>query len=124
LRPEPPAERSQDFPDPNETRTLFSRLDLPSKVDGSHLFAGDVRLPDMVHAAIRHGPLDHAELSSFEREAAAGRRGLVGVVEGKRWLAAVATDWWTAEQALDDMAPRFRVAAPVSSPRIDELLDR
>lgn len=124
LRPEPPAEHGRDFPDPDEARTAFPRLDLPSKVDGSHLFAGDVRLPDMVHAAIRHGPLDHAELSSFEREAAEGRRGLVGVVEGKRWLAAVATDWWTAEQALDDMAPRFRVAAPVSSPRIDELLDR
>src|SRR5690606_5452662 len=31
----------------------FPRLDLPSKVDGSHLFAGDVRLPDMVYAAIR-----------------------------------------------------------------------
>ena len=101
----------------------WPRLDLPSKVDGSYLFAGDVRLPDMVHAAIRHGPLDHAELSSFEREAVAGMPGLIGVVEGKRWLAAVAATWWAAEQALDAMAPRFRLPAPVSSARIDELLD-
>src|SRR5690606_14204181 len=34
-----------------------------------------------------------------------------------------ATDWWTAERALDAMAPRFRVTGPVSTARIDEALD-
>ena len=101
LRSDPPADPLPPLADPDELPIAFPRLDLPSKVDGSHLFAGDVRLPGMVHAAIRHGPADQAELSSFEKEAAAGRRGLVGVVEGKRWLAAAATDWWTAEQALE-----------------------
>ena len=122
LKPEPPAETTP-LEDDEERKLAFPRLDLPSKVDGSYLFAGDVRLPDMVYAAIRHGPVDRAELSSFEKEAVAGRRGLVGVVEGKRWLAAVATDWWTAEQALDAMAPRFRLTGPVSSARIEEALD-
>ncbi len=123
LRSEPPADKLPPFADPDKLYVAYPRLDLPSKVDGSHLFAGDVRLPDMVHAGIRHGPVDHAELSSFEKDAVAGRRGLVGVVEGNRWLAAVATDWWTAEQALDAMAPRFTVPGPVTSERIDELLD-
>ena len=123
LRSEPPAETLPAFTDPEELQISYPRLDLPSKVDGSHLFAGDVRLPGMVHAAIRHGPVDHARLSSFDKEAAAGRRGLVGIVEGKRWLAAAATDWWAAEQALEAMAPRFTLAGPVSSARIDELLD-
>lgn len=124
LRPVPPSEPTPiAAPADGEREVLFPRLDLPSKVDGSYLFAGDVRLPDMVYAAIRHGPVDRAELSSFEREAAAGRPGLVGVVEGKRWLAAVASDWWTAEQALEAMAPRFRVAEPVTSARIEEALD-
>jgi len=123
LRAEPPAETVLPT-DGNGTRELaFPRLDLPSKVDGSYLFAGDVRLPDMVYAAIRHGPAGRAELSSFEKEAAAGRRGLVGVVDGKRWLAAVARDWWTAEQALEAMAPRFRVSGPAATARIDEALD-
>ena len=123
LRAEPPAETVLPVGD-NGTRELaFPRLDLPSKVDGSYLFAGDVRLPDMVYAAIRHGPAGRAELSSFEKEAAAGRRGLVGVVDGKRWLAAVARDWWTAEQALEAMAPRFRVSGPAATARIDEALD-
>jgi isoquinoline 1-oxidoreductase beta subunit len=124
LRSEPPADSRPPLADPDELLVSWPRLDLPSKVDGSHLFAGDVRLPGMVHAAIRHGPLDRAELSSFEAEAAAGRRGLVGLVQGRRWLAAVATDWWAAEQALEAMAPRFTLSAPITSARIDELLDR
>ena len=123
LRPEPPADRASGL-EVVDLEIAWPRLDLPSKVDGSYLFGGDVRLPGMVHAAIRHGPSDHAELSSFDEEAAAGTRGLVGIVRGKRWLAAVAETWWMAEQALDAMAPRFRAATPVTSARIDELLDR
>jgi len=126
LRPGAPADLASgpEVVDPGRLGEIaWPRLDLPSKVDGSYQFAGDVRLPGMVHAAIRHGPVDRAELSSFEREAAAGVRGLIGLVEGKRWLAAVAETWWAAEQALDALAPRFRLASPVSSSRIDELLD-
>jgi isoquinoline 1-oxidoreductase beta subunit len=101
----------------------FPRLDLPSKVDGSHMFAGDVRLPDMVYAAIRHGPRDQAELVGYDIERLAGRQGLVGVVRGKRWLAVAATNWWAAEQALTAMAPRFSAERVVRSPRIDAALD-
>lgn len=123
LRPEPPAEKAADFPDPEALQTAFPRLDLPSKVDGSYLFAGDVRLPNMAFAAIRHGPLAEAELTSFEIEDAS-TRGLLAVVKGKRWLATVAETWWAAEQALDKMAPRFRVENAIDGPRIDEVLDR
>jgi len=122
LKSEPPADPAP-APEDLGLEIAWPRLDLPSKVDGSYSFAGDVRLPDMVYAAIRHGPLDHAELSSFDREAAAGHRGLVGIVKGKRWLAAVAETWWAAEQALDAMAPRFRVESLANTERIDEMLD-
>ncbi len=126
LRPTPPAEDAPPggtVSQPEDERVIaFPRLDLPAKVDGTYQFAGDVRLPGMVHAAIRHGPLDQAELSSFEAEAAQ-RRGLIGIVNGNRWLAAVASDWWTAERALEAMAPRFRVPNPANSARIEELLD-
>jgi isoquinoline 1-oxidoreductase beta subunit len=120
LRPEMPAERNADFLEIEELPTAFPRLDLPSKVDGSHLFAGDVRLPDMAYAAIRHGPISQAELSSFDRKSVPG---LLNVVQGKRWLAAVAESWWTAERALDALAPRFRVAEPLDTARIEEALD-
>ncbi len=116
LRPEPP--REDPLPTGGEPVIAFPRIDLPSKVDGSFRFAGDVRLPGMVFASIRHGPLLESELKSFERAKAAGVRGLVGIVESKRWLAAAASTWWAAEQALDAMKPRFSLAAPVNSEEI------
>ncbi|BBC71920.1 xanthine dehydrogenase [Altererythrobacter sp. B11] len=124
LRTEPPADPSRALPGDADLRELpFPRLDLPAKVDGSMLFAGDIRLPDMAFAAIRHGPVDHSELTGFDRAAAAGHRGLLGVVRGKRWLAAVGETWWAAERALDAMAPLFRVHALADSTKIEEALD-
>ncbi|HEY7807449.1 MAG TPA: molybdopterin cofactor-binding domain-containing protein [Croceibacterium sp.] len=123
LRSQPPAEMAEPFPDPAQLQTAFPRLDLPSKVDGSHLFTADVRLPNMAYAAIRHGPVGVAELARFDTKAAAGTHGLVAVVKAKRWLAAVAETWWAAEQALDRMAPRFRVAGAPDSRRFTRALD-
>lgn len=113
LRPEPP--REEPLPTGSEAAIAFPRLDLPSKVDGSWRFAGDVRLPGMVFASIRHGPVDASELVGFDRAATAGVRGLAGIVESKRWLAAAANTWWAADQALEKMRPRFSVAVPVNS---------
>ncbi|MCZ3214803.1 hypothetical protein NYZ43_19975, partial [Acinetobacter baumannii] len=42
------------------------RIDVPAKVDGSASFAGDIRLPDMVHAAIRQGPIGDARLVAVD----------------------------------------------------------
>jgi isoquinoline 1-oxidoreductase beta subunit len=119
LRPELPAE----IPGPGETGTDFPRLDLPAKVDGTFLFAGDVRLPGMAYAAIRHGPIDEAVLIRFYPERAQGVRELVGVVRGKRWLAAVANSWWSAEKALDRMKPIFSLSRPIESADIEQKLD-
>lgn len=126
LKPEPPQERASQASPGNADAPPdlpFPRLDLPSKVDGTWLFAGDVRLPDMVYAAIRHGPRDQAELTGYDTENAAGIRGLVGIVRGKRWLAAAATNWWAAEQALTAMNPRFAAENIVRTERIDTALD-
>lgn len=124
LRSAAPAEPAAGFGEEQGAQTAFPRLDLPSKVDGSHLFAGDVRLPGMVYAAVRHGPQGKSELSGFDIERAAEAHGLVGVVKGKRWLAAVASNWWAAERALDAMEPRFRGQSRLSTAGIEELLDR
>ncbi|QTD55368.1 xanthine dehydrogenase family protein molybdopterin-binding subunit [Parasphingorhabdus cellanae] len=106
----------QDLPDPvplrsNPVNNLVGqdvpRLDLPSKLDGSANFAGDIRLPDLVYASIRQGPIGATRLKSFNREGAGKIIGLVEVVEHDRWIAAVATNWWAANQALDQMSPMF-----------------
>lgn len=121
LRPEPP--REEPLPADVDGAPALPRIDLPSKVDGSYRFAGDVRLPGMVFAAIRHGPADDSELTGFDRDGAAGIKGLAGIVESKRWLAVAAETWWTAEQALAAMKPRFATAAPVNSGDIAARLD-
>ncbi len=121
LRPEPARERVIDQPEGAQLR--FPRLDLPSKVDGSMQFAGDVRLPGMVYAAIRNAPLADGELAGFDTGTAKGIRGLIKLVSGKRWLAAVATDWWAAERALSHIAPRFSATNRTESARIDGLLE-
>jgi isoquinoline 1-oxidoreductase beta subunit len=99
----------------------FPRLDLPSKVDGSHRFAGDLRLPGMVYAAIRHGPVGETELAGFDKSRA---QGIIALVRGKRWLAAVADTWWAAERALGDIAPTFKSRHQADSGHIEEVLDQ
>jgi len=86
------------------------RLDVPAKVDGSAAFAADIRLPDMVHAAIRQGPIGDARLVRVDRIAADRIRGVLTVVETPQWVAAVATTGWAAQRALDALAPRFASA--------------
>ena len=99
------------------------RLDLPAKVDGSANYAGDIRLPDMVFAAIRQGPLGATRLKSIDRKAGLASPGMLYVVEHERWLAAVARNWWAANRALDRFAPVFETAGtPISSTRIDKAL--
>ena len=122
LRPEAAREKPGEVPE--GAAPAFPRLDLPSKVDGSFVFAGDVRLPNMLFAAIRHGPLGDAELTGFEAEAAKGLPGVIRLVKHKRWLAALATDWWSAERALAAIAPRFTVKKPVESTAISAALDQ
>ncbi|WP_379548224.1 molybdopterin cofactor-binding domain-containing protein [Qipengyuania sp. DSG2-2] len=112
------------LPGEAEAPSAFPRLDLPSKVDGSHLFAGDIRLPGMVYAAIRHAPVSPASgVARFDRAAAEDMPGVVQVVEGRDWLAAVAENGWAAEKALDAMAVRFSAVDPVDSASIEEALD-
>jgi len=123
LRPDPPSQNSPGQIGAPAQALAFPRLDLPSKVDGSYQFAGDVRLPGMVYAAIRHGPQNRAELTGFDVGKAAGIGGLVGIVRGKRWLAVAAQNWWAADRALAAMEPKFTTERIVNSLRMREALD-
>ena len=89
------------------------RLDAPSKIDGSANFAGDVRLPDMVYASIRQGPVGDSRLVRVDRAAADRIDGVVQVVTNDRWVAAIANSWWAANRALDALAPRFETNGEV-----------
>ena len=100
------------------------RLDLPAKVDGSVNYAADVRLPDMVYAAIAQGPLGDTRLKSVDKIAANRITGVLSVIETERWVAAVATNWWAANRAVEAMRPKFITSSTLASDRsIDRALD-
>jgi isoquinoline 1-oxidoreductase subunit beta len=89
----------------------MSRLDIPAKLDGSATYAGDIRIKDMVYAAIRQGPLGESRLAEIDKKAADEVRGIIGIVEHDRWVAAIATNWWAANRALDAMRPKFKTSS-------------
>ncbi|MEY2927319.1 MAG: hypothetical protein RL367_1796, partial [Pseudomonadota bacterium] len=84
-----------------------SRLDVAAKLDGSATYTADVRLPDMVFAAVRQGPIGDSKLLGINRKAGFAIPGVIDVVEQPTWVAAVADTWWAANRALDSMKPRF-----------------
>lgn len=101
----------------------LTRLDLPAKVDGSVNYAGDIRLPDIVYASIRQGPVGATRLKSINRKAGLAARDILYVVQNKRWVAAVGRNWWAANRALDAFAPVFETeGTPVSSERTERAL--
>jgi isoquinoline 1-oxidoreductase subunit beta len=102
----------------------LTRLDAPAKVDGSMNYAGDIRLPGMVYAAIRQGPVGDTRLKSINKAAGLKSPDLLHYVQTEHWIATVARNWWAANRALDRFAPVFETAGkPVSSKAIDVALD-
>lgn len=99
------------------------RLDAPGKVDGSANFAGDIRLPNMVFAAIRQGPVGTVRLASIDEAAARAVPGTLHIVKNERWVAVAANNWWAAAQALDALDPKFEMAGKVESETIQAALD-
>lgn len=89
------------------------RLDTPSKVDGSYNFAGDIRLPGMLYASIRQGPVGTVRLKSFNEAAAKKVQGFKRIVKQETWVAALASNWWAANKALDLLDPAFEVESPL-----------
>ena len=82
-----------------------TRLDTPSKVDGSAQFGIDMRLPDMLYAAVALPPELGATVKSADLEGAKGKPGVRGVMilESSAGVAVVADSWWQARTARDGM---------------------
>lgn len=99
------------------------RLDLPSKVDGTAQFAGDIRLSDMVYASVRAGPIGDSRLIGIDRAAADRIPGVLAVFENPGWAGAAATNWWAANRAVEAMKPAFETKGGlVDSHGIDAIL--
>jgi isoquinoline 1-oxidoreductase subunit beta len=90
------------------------RLDAPAKLDGSALFAGDIRLPDIVYAAVCGAPKG-SRLIGVDRDAANQVHGAIAIFQNPEWVGAAAINWWAAARAVEAMRPRFAVPQDAAS---------
>ena len=80
----------------------LARLDTVDKVTGKQIYGADLRMPGMLHAAIRDCPVFGGKVRRFDAAAIAGRPGVRKVVQvGDSAVAVVADTWWRAKTALD-----------------------
>ena len=101
----PPDPKSITLKDPKEWKIAgkpMKRLDTADKLDGSKVYAIDLRLPGMLHAAIKASPVFGGKLASYDEARISSRPGFLGVVKVNDFTVAVVADtWWRAKSALD-----------------------
>jgi isoquinoline 1-oxidoreductase beta subunit len=81
--------------------TPQKRLDVADKVTAKPVYAIDVRLPDMLHAAIVQCPVFGGALRSVDETSISTFKGVRGVVRLPDAVAVVADTWWRAKRAAD-----------------------
>jgi isoquinoline 1-oxidoreductase subunit beta len=102
---EPPDLKAIKLKDPKDWKIAgkpVKRIDTADKLDGSKIYAIDVKLPDMLCAAIKDCPVFGGKVTSYDEAKIAGRPGVRKVVKVKDTAVAVVADtWWRAKTALD-----------------------
>ena len=100
-----PDPKSIKLKDPKEWKIAgkpMKRLDTANKLNGSKVYAIDLKLPGMLHAAVRACPVFGGKLVSYDETKISARPGFRRVVKVNDWtLAVVADTWWHAKSALD-----------------------
>src|SRR6266851_9254668 len=101
----PPDPKSITLRDPKEWKIAgkpIKRLDTAGKLNGSLVYAIDVKQPGMLCAALKDCPVFGGKLTSYEEAKIAGRPGVKRVVKvNDSTIAVVADTWWHAKTALD-----------------------
>ena len=85
-----------------------ARRDIPPKVDGSAVFGIDLKIPGMVHAAVRQSPILGGAVASFDAASIAGRPGVLGAYPIPNGIAVVAEHFWQAKSAADALVVSFK----------------
>jgi isoquinoline 1-oxidoreductase beta subunit len=101
----PPDAKSIKLKDPKDWKIAgkpLKRLDTADKLNGSKVYAIDLRLPGLLCAAIKAAPVHGAKLKSYDESKIVGMPGVKKVVKVKDVAVAVVADtWWRAKKALD-----------------------
>jgi len=101
----PPDPKAIALKDPKSWKIAgkpMKRLDTAGKLDGSKMYAIDVKLPGMLGAAIKDCPVYGGKISSYDESKIIGMPGVKRAVKVKDSAVAVVADsWWHAKAALD-----------------------
>jgi isoquinoline 1-oxidoreductase beta subunit len=81
--------------------TRQRRFDVPDKITGKPIYAIDVQLPNMLHAAIVQCPVFKGTLKAVDETKLAGMNGIRQVVKLPDAVAVVADSWWRAKKAAE-----------------------
>jgi isoquinoline 1-oxidoreductase beta subunit len=100
----PPDPKSIKLKDPKDWKIAgkpVKRLDTADKLNGSKVYAIDVKLPGMLLAAVKKSPVHGGKLSSYDDAKVSKMPGVKGVVKvHDNAVAVVADTWWRAKTAL------------------------
>jgi len=100
--PDPKAIKLKDPKDWKIAGKPMKRLDTADKLNGSKVYAIDVKLPGMLLAAVKKCPVHGGTLSSYDEAKVANLPGVKRVVKvHDNAVAIVADTWWRAKTALD-----------------------
>ncbi len=100
--PDPKSIKLKDPKDWKIAGKPMKRLDTAAKLNGSKVYAIDLKLPGLLCAAIKDCPVFGGKLVSYDESKIAGRPGFRRVVKVKDTAVAVVADtWWRAKAALD-----------------------
>jgi isoquinoline 1-oxidoreductase beta subunit len=83
------------------------RLDTAGKVDGSIQYGIDVRLPDMLYAALLQAPELGGSVKEFNGEQAKSMPGVRHVLQTSSGVAVIADSWWQARKARDALTVQW-----------------
>ncbi len=86
------------------------RPDIPARVDGSARFGIDVRLPGLLYAAVVHAPRFGETLAAVDDAPARRMAGVIKIVRLPAAVAVIADSYWTAQQAVQRLRPRWKPA--------------
>jgi isoquinoline 1-oxidoreductase beta subunit len=99
--PPPSAPKLKDPKDWTLLGTPQKRLDTSDKVTGKPIYGIDVRVPDMLYAAIVQSPVFGGTPKSWDESKIRALKGVRRVVQLPNAVAVVADSWWQAKKAAD-----------------------
>jgi len=101
----PPDPKTIQLRDPKEWKIAgrpMKRLDTADKLNGAKIYSIDLKLPGMLHAAVKACPVFGGKLVSYDESKLSGRPGVHRVVKvNDSTVGVVANTWWRAKTALD-----------------------